>query len=124
MMFKSLAAAGLSATLIAFAFVASTENARAGGGISIDLGIGDACVGEDCDDDGPDGDDDDDDDDDGGRVSCQQAGRMLRNRGWYRVRAVNCSGKRYRFTAWRKGDKYLISVSAWRGRILSVNQLD
>jgi hypothetical protein len=61
------------------------------------------------------------DDDDFGRVSCRQARRMLRYRGWRRVRAEDCSGRRYTFIGWRRGDFYSIRVSARSGRVISVS---
>ncbi len=46
------------------------------------------------------------------RVSCGQIRRKLRNRGYYRIRSVDCSGSRYTFHAKRHGDWYKIRVKS------------
>jgi hypothetical protein len=68
--------------------------------------------------------DDNDDDDDYGRLSCGEARRMVRRQGFRRVQADDCSGRRYRFTAFRRGEAFSIRVSARSGRIVSIRPLD
>jgi hypothetical protein len=57
------------------------------------------------------------------RVSCGQAARMLRNNGYRRVEAQDCGGRRYSFVGWRRGEPYLVTVSARSGRIVGRSPL-
>jgi hypothetical protein len=136
MNFKTLAVAGLAATAIAFG--ASTADARSR--LQIGVGIGDDCtLYGDCNYGGGGygvyGEPDDgyvhprrrhrasDYDEDYGRLSCGEARRALRNQGFYRLEARDCSGHNYRFVGWRDGDPYLIKISSRSGRIKSVRPL-
>jgi hypothetical protein len=138
MTLKTLAIAGLSAAAIALGAGAADAKTK----FRIGVGIGDNCdfygdcyygggygVGY-----GYYGDPDDrpyrkrrhfdyDDDYDHGRLSCGEARRILRGQGWRRVRAEDCSGRRYSFTGWRHGEPFSIRISAWSGRIVSVRPL-
>ena len=53
------------------------------------------------------------------RISCNHAIRLLRNRGYRRIKATDCRGKVYGFTARRNGKRYRLRVSARNGTILS-----
>jgi len=57
------------------------------------------------------------------RVSCGQVRRKLRNRGYYRIRSVDCSGSRYTFHAKRHGAWYKIRVKSRNGYIYRVRYL-
>ena len=55
------------------------------------------------------------------RVSlCRQARRSVRNSGYYRIRAVDCSGSRYTFHAKRGGVWYRLRIRARSGYIYKV----
>src|SRR5262249_4588037 len=54
------------------------------------------------------------------RLSCGEAGRLVRNRGYYNVLARNCSGETYAFRAMRNNRVAIVYVNArtgavWRG---------
>jgi hypothetical protein len=53
------------------------------------------------------------------RITCSHAKQLLRNRGYRRITAYDCRGKVYGFTAWRKGKRYRLRVSARTGAILA-----
>jgi len=53
------------------------------------------------------------------RISCGRARRMLLARGYRRVRAYDCKGRIYGFTAWRHGQRYRLRVSARTGGLMS-----
>lgn len=56
-------------------------------------------------------------------VSCSEARWMLADRGWRNVRANDCHGSSYSFTARRKGAVSVIRVSARSGNIISVRRI-
>ncbi len=56
------------------------------------------------------------------RVNCRQAKRILQRRGFYRIRVGNCRGKRYRFTAKRRGAWYNVRMHARNGDIFSIRR--
>ena len=51
------------------------------------------------------------------RLSCGQVRRKLRNRGYYRIRAKDCSGSRYTFHAKRGGEWFRLRIKSNNGRI-------
>lgn len=55
-----------------------------------------------------------------GRLSCGEARRIVRNHGYRRVRAIDCSGNRYTFHAMRGGEWYRIRMRSRTGRIYKV----
>lgn len=55
------------------------------------------------------------------RMSCGQVRRKLRNRGYYRIRAVDCSGSRYTFHAKRHGERVRIRVKSRSGYVYKVS---
>ncbi len=58
------------------------------------------------------------------RVSyCRMARRTIRNHGYYKIRAVDCSGSRYTFHAKRGGIWYRLRVKARSGYIYKVTYL-
>lgn len=57
------------------------------------------------------------------RLTCGQVRRKLRNRGYYRIRAIDCSGSRYTFHAKRHGDWFRIRVKSRSGYIYKVRYL-
>jgi len=57
------------------------------------------------------------------RLTCGQVRRKIRNRGFYRIRAVDCSGSRYTFNAKRHGVWYRLRVKSRNGRIYKVSHL-
>jgi hypothetical protein len=57
------------------------------------------------------------------RMSCGQVSISLRNRGWIRLNVRDCGGQVYSFTGWYRGAPYLVSVSAYDGRVMSRRRL-
>ena len=57
------------------------------------------------------------------RKTCGQIRRKLRNRGYYRIRSVDCSGSRYTFHAKRNGEWLRIRVKSRSGYIYKVRYL-
>ncbi len=51
-------------------------------------------------------------------VSCRGARHVLRSRGFHHIRANDCRGGRYGFTASRYGKRFYVTVSARSGRII------
>ena len=49
---------------------------------------------------------------------CFRVGRSLREQGYRNVRAVECGGSNFKYTAFRRGERYLIKVKARTGRII------
>ncbi len=56
------------------------------------------------------------------RISCAQARRMLIARGYRSVRAHDCKGRVYGFSARRHGRSYKLRVSARTGGIMSLRR--
>ncbi len=54
---------------------------------------------------------------------CNRARRIIRNRGYYRIRAIDCSGRRFTFHAKRGGVWYRLRVKARSGHIYKVTYL-
>lgn len=53
-------------------------------------------------------------------VSCDEGADIVRESGFRKVRALNCSGKRYKYQARRDGDTYIVKVSRNGGNVISV----
>lgn len=56
------------------------------------------------------------------RISCSRGQRIVDDSGFHRVRPVDCSLPNYRYTAWKRGHKFMVRVNA-RGAITSVNRI-
>lgn len=55
-----------------------------------------------------------------GRVSCDRARSLVRNRGYRNVQVIECQGATYTFRAVRNGKRYKLFVNSrsggiWRG---------
>jgi hypothetical protein len=55
-------------------------------------------------------------------VSCEEGRDNVRDSGFYKVRALNCDGKRYTYKARRDGNPYIVRVSRRSGEIVSVQE--
>lgn len=55
-------------------------------------------------------------------ISCWKAKKIVRNHGFYKVNATDCSGKIMRFNAKKSGDWYRVKVNRW-GNIVDVDPL-
>jgi hypothetical protein len=55
-------------------------------------------------------------------ISCGTGRRIVDSAGFNRVRAVDCSLPGYRYTAHKKGRKYMVRVNA-RGNIVNVSRI-
>jgi len=58
----------------------------------------------------------------GRRISCKRAKRIVRNHGYRRVRARDCSGRNYKFYGRKRGRNYEIRMKSRNGRIYSVRR--
>lgn len=56
------------------------------------------------------------------RISCRQGRRIVRNRGFYKVKARDCRGRNYVFHGRKNGRKYRIRMRSRNGRIYSVGR--
>lgn len=60
---------------------------------------------------------------DRGRVSCDQAIWKLRNLGYRKIYATDCSGRSYSFIARKGSGKYRIEFNSLRNRITNVDRI-
>ncbi len=51
------------------------------------------------------------------KMSCSSAKELLYDRGFYHVKAKDCSGKNYGFKARRNGKTYYVTVNSWTGKM-------
>jgi hypothetical protein len=56
-------------------------------------------------------------------LSCRQATRILRDRGYRNIIATDCRGKTYTFIARKRGGEFRIKFNSYSGRITSVRPL-
>lgn len=52
-----------------------------------------------------------------GKMSCGQARQAVKSYGYYNVVTLDCNGKIYNFSAWRKGKQHYVQVNAWTGAV-------
>jgi hypothetical protein len=57
----------------------------------------------------------------GPRISCGEGRAILRDRGFHRVRIVECSGRTYTYFGRRHGDSFRVLLNSRNGRIVGVN---
>lgn len=50
-------------------------------------------------------------------MACGEARRRLLDRGFRKIKTVDCQGKNYSFVATRKGHHYRVTVNAFTGRM-------
>ncbi len=55
-------------------------------------------------------------------ISCWKAKKIVQNHGYYKVNAIDCSGKIMRFKAKKFGNPYRVKVNRW-GNIVDVDPL-
>jgi hypothetical protein len=60
----------------------------------------------------------DDEDDNYDRISCWEGRRIVRRAGFYRARPIKCYGEIYRYSGFKRGHQWRISVDADTGRIV------
>jgi hypothetical protein len=51
------------------------------------------------------------------RISCGEARMLVRDRGYVRIRMINCGGRVHRFSGFRRGRLWLVMVNAFTGDI-------
>jgi hypothetical protein len=51
------------------------------------------------------------------RISCGEARMLVRDRGYIRVRMIDCGGRRHTFSGFRRGRLWLVTVNAFNGSI-------
>jgi hypothetical protein len=49
------------------------------------------------------------------RISCGQARALVRDRGYIRVRMIDCGRRVHRFSGFRRGRLWLVTVNAFNG---------
>ena len=57
----------------------------------------------------------------GPRISCGEGRAILRDRGFNRVRIIECSGRTYTYFGRRHGDSFRVLLNSRNGRIVGVN---
>jgi hypothetical protein len=57
------------------------------------------------------------------RIGCAEGRSILRDRGFYRVRALECNGRTYTYVGRRHGDTFRVLLSSRSGRIVDVSPL-
>jgi hypothetical protein len=55
-------------------------------------------------------------------ISCKKGRNIVDNSGFNFVKAIDCSLPGYRYTAWKNGKKYVVSVNRW-GNIYKVHKI-
>jgi hypothetical protein len=53
-------------------------------------------------------------------ISCERGRQEVKWNGFYKVRAIDCDGRRYTYKARRDGERYIVKVSRRSGEIISV----
>ena len=61
---------------------------------------------------------DDDDDYDYDRISCPEGRRAVWRAGYRKVRTITCDGQFYRYSGWKRGHLWRVSVNSDSGRIV------
>ena len=57
------------------------------------------------------------------RLSCRDGREAVRDRGFYRVKPIECRGRTFTYLAHRRGEAFKILVSARSGRIVDVDPI-
>ena len=57
------------------------------------------------------------------RLSCRDGREAVRDRGFYRVKPIDCRGRTFTYLAHRRGETFKILVSARSGRIVDVDPI-
>lgn len=55
-----------------------------------------------------------------GRLSCGEARQEVRDRGFRRIRTIECRGRTYTFSGLRRGDRRTVYVNARTGNVWAV----
>jgi hypothetical protein len=55
-------------------------------------------------------------------ISCDDGSQAVRDIGFRKVRAIDCSGRRYTYQARRHGSTFIVKVSSRNGQVLSVQE--
>ena len=55
-------------------------------------------------------------------ISCNKGRKIVDNSGFNFVKAIDCKLPGYRYTAWKNGKKYVVSVNRW-GSIFKVQKI-
>jgi hypothetical protein len=53
-------------------------------------------------------------------IGCSEGNRIVRGRGFLKVRTIECQGRFYTYTGWRSGETLRVVVDARTGRIASI----
>jgi hypothetical protein len=57
------------------------------------------------------------------RISCGEGRAIVRDRGFHRVRTIECRGPTYTYLGRRHGDTFRVLVNSRRGRIIDVDRV-
>jgi hypothetical protein len=55
-------------------------------------------------------------------ISCKRGRNIVDNSGFHNVSAIDCSLPSYKYVAWKKGHKFVVSVNRY-GNIYNVNKV-
>jgi hypothetical protein len=56
-------------------------------------------------------------------ISCSQGERLLRNRGFWDVRRIDCRGRFFVYRAWRGNNRFEIAIRQRDGRIVDMRRI-
>jgi hypothetical protein len=56
------------------------------------------------------------------RMSCYRGANIVDNAGFYRVNPIDCSAPSYAYTAWKRGNKFVVRLNSY-GSITSVRRV-
>jgi hypothetical protein len=59
----------------------------------------------------------------GRRISCAEGERILRQRGFFNIRRVDCRGRYLVYRGTRRGWRHEISLSSFNGRVVDYRRL-
>lgn len=56
------------------------------------------------------------------RVSCGEGRQIVRQSGWRGVRPIECDGQNYKYTGFRRGDRWIVVLDSRTGTIIRRNR--
>lgn len=59
----------------------------------------------------------------GRRISCAEGERILRQRGFFNIRRVDCRGRNFVYRGTRRGWRTEVAISSFNGRVVDYRRL-
>ena len=56
------------------------------------------------------------------RLSCGEGRQIVRQSGWRGVRAIECDGQNYKYSGFRRGDRWIVVLDSRTGTIIRRNR--